>query len=113
MSRDLPDRSGERTASDLTSKQRAHLRSLAHALKPILQVGSEGVTDALLRSVEEAFNTRELMKVKVLQSAPERPRETADRIVAGLQGVHVVQTIGRTIVLYRKHPEEPEIRLPG
>jgi len=99
--------------TELTSKQRAHLRSLAHHLKPIVHVGSDGVTDALLQTVEEAFNTRELLKVKVLEGAPQGPRETADRIVAALEGVHVPQTIGRTVVLYRPHPEEPEIVLPG
>ena len=97
----------------LTSKQRAHLRALAHPLKPIIQVGNEGVSPALLKTVEEAFNTRELLKVKVLEGAPEDPRETADLIVAALEGVHVAQTIGRTVVLYRPDPEEPEIVLPG
>jgi len=99
--------------TDLTSKQRAHLRSLAHHLKPIVQVGADGVSDALLKTVREAFNTRELLKVKVLEGAPEGARETGDRIVAALEDVHVAQTIGRTVVLYRPDPEEPEIRLPG
>lgn len=98
--------------ADLTSKQRAHLRSLAHHLKPIIQVGSEGVSDALLKTVSEAFNTRELLKVKVLEGAPEDTRSTADAIVAAMEGVHVAQTIGRTVVLYRPFEEDPEIRLP-
>lgn len=96
----------------LTSRQRAFLRSLAHHLKPIVQVGAEGVTDPLLKTVQEAFNTRELLKVKVLEGAPEGPRETADLIVAALDGVQVAQTIGRTAVLYRPDPEEPTIVLP-
>ena len=98
--------------TDLTSKQRAHLRSLAHHLKPIIQVGGEGVTEALLKTVMEAFNTRELLKVKVLESAPFGAREVADHIVAELENVQVAQTIGRTVVLYRPDPEEPEIELP-
>ena len=98
--------------TDLTSKQRAHLRSLAHHLKPIIQVGADGVTEPLLKTVMEAFNTRELLKVKVLESAPFGAREAADRIVAGVEGVHVAQTIGRTVVLFRPDPEEPEIKLP-
>jgi RNA-binding protein len=98
--------------SSLTSKQRAHLRSLAHPLKPLIQVGNEGVTAALLKTVVEAFNTRELLKVKVLDNAPDDPRATADAIVAALDGVGVAQTIGRTIVLYRPFEEDPEIRLP-
>ena len=56
--------------SELTSKQRAFLRGLAHKLKPILQVGNDGGSDAFLRSLEEALGTRELLKVKVLEGAP-------------------------------------------
>lgn len=98
--------------TDLTSKQRAHLRSLAHHLDPVAHVGVEGVTEAVLRSVEEAFNTRELLKVKVLEGAPEDARATADALVAGIDRAHVAQTIGRIVVLYRPFPEDPEIRLP-
>jgi RNA-binding protein len=97
----------------LTSKQRAFLRSLAHHLKPVVHVGNEGVTPALLGSIEDAFNTRELLKVKVLENAPEDPRVTGDEIATGLAGTHIAQTIGRTIVLYRPFPEDPEIKLPG
>ena len=109
---DPPNPSRRAPIASLTSKQRAHLRSLAHHLKPILQIGNDGVTDAVARSVEEAFNTRELLKVKVLDGAPEEPREAGDALMEALEDVHVVQTIGRTIVLYRPFPEEPEIRLP-
>jgi RNA-binding protein len=98
--------------TELTSKQRAHLRSLANRLKPLVHVGNEGVSEAFLRSLEEAFRTHELLKVKVLETAPQSARESADLIVARLQNVHVAQTIGRTVVLYRPHPEKPEIQLP-
>jgi len=98
--------------TSLTSRQRAHLRALAHHLKPVVQIGSGGLTDAARRGLLEAFNTRELLKVKVLESAPESARAMADRIVAEMDGIHVAQTIGRTVVLYRRHPDEPEIRLP-
>lgn len=98
--------------TDLNSKQRAHLRKLAHRLKPVVLVGAEGVTERLLGSVADAFNTRELLKVKLQESAPLSVREAADAISAGLDDVHPVQTIGRTIVLYRPDPDEPEIRLP-
>jgi len=97
----------------LTSKQRAHLRSLAHDLSPLAQIGHEGVTDAALQNLREAFHTRELLKVRVLDTAPLEARETADAIVAALDDVHVAQTIGRTVVLYRPDPDDPEIVLPG
>lgn len=98
--------------SELTAKQRAFLRKLAHRLKPVVHVGGEGVTPALLASIEDALQTREVLKVKVLEAAPEKARTTADQISRRLDNVHVPQTIGRTIVLYRRHPESPEIELP-
>lgn len=97
----------------LTSKQRAHLRSLANRLKPVVQIGAGGLTEAAVRAIREGFNTREILKVKVLESAPEGAGETADAIAARLDGVHVAQTIGRTVVLYRRHPDKPEIQLRG
>lgn len=98
--------------AQLTARQRAHLKSLAHALKPVVHVGKEGVTATVLGSLSDAFRTRELLKVKVLEAAPASARDTASEIEAGVSDVNVVQTIGRTIVLYRPHPEKPEIRLP-
>lgn len=96
----------------INARQRAFLRSMAHGLKPVIQVGAGGVTEAVVQSVAEAFNSRELLKVKVLQAAPMSAREAGDVLAATLPGVHIAQTIGRTVVLYRRHPERPEIQLP-
>lgn len=98
--------------SDITSKQRAFLRKEAHRLKPIVHVGAEGVTAAVITSVVDALNTRELLKIKLQESAPESVRDAANRIREEIPGSHVAQTIGRTIVLYREHPEDPAIVLP-
>ena len=65
-----------------------------------------------MRSVGDAFNTRELIKVKVLDSAPEGAKECGEGLASRLEGVHLVQVIGRTLVLYRPHPDKPEIKLP-
>src|SRR5690606_10905156 len=96
--RPAPRPTGRRTGNDhgeppvpLTSKQRAYLKSLAHPLKPILQIGREGVTDAVARTVTDAFNTRELLKVKVLEAAPAPARETAEDLAARIDGAELVQ----------------------
>ena len=96
----------------ITPKQRAHLKSLAHHLKPVVYVGKEGVSESTVRSVEEALNTRELIKVRVQEAAPQDVRESAAEIGRRMEDVAVVQTIGRVAVLYRRHPEKPEIQLP-
>lgn len=96
----------------ITPKQRAYLKSLAHHLKPVAYVGKEGVSPSTVRSVEEALNTRELIKIKVQEAAPLDVREAGAEIETRITGSELVQTIGRVAVLYRPHPEKPEIHLP-
>ena len=96
----------------ITPKQRAHLKSLAHHLKPVAFVGKEGITDSTLRSIQEALNTRELIKVKVLEAAPLHVRDAGAELEQRIEGSALVQTIGRIAVLYRPHPEKPQIELP-
>lgn len=96
----------------LTTKQRAYLKRLAHPLKPIHQIGKEGLTVPGVRAIREAFNTREVLKVKVQDSAPAGVRETGQELAAQVENAHLVQVIGRTLVLYRPDPDDPEIELP-
>ncbi|MFL6213604.1 MAG: ribosome assembly RNA-binding protein YhbY [Blastocatellia bacterium] len=98
--------------AQLNPKQRQFLKGLAHALKPLFQVGKEGVTHTVLRSIQSAFNSRELLKIKVLDAAPESSEASGEKIAASLDRVEVVQVIGKTVVLYRPHPEKPKIKLP-
>lgn len=101
----------------LSSKARARLRAQAHALKPLLHIGKEGVSDAAVAAAREAFHTRELLKVRVLDAAPEAPRETASALAARIEDVVVVQVVGRTVTLYRPQretpPAKPERRVSG
>ena len=97
----------------LSPRQRAHLKSLAQRIKPTLQVGKEGASAATASAILDALNTRELLKVKVLDSAPASARETGDALAQHLGDAALVQVIGRTLVFYRPHPERPEIRLPA
>ncbi len=95
----------------LTSKQRAHLRGLANRLKPVVHVGTEGVSEKLLTSASEAFNKRVLIKVRAQEGALGPIKAIANDIASHLSGVHVIQTIGHIAVLYRPHPEDPQIQL--
>lgn len=95
----------------LTSKQRAFLRSLAVNEDTILMVGKGGVSDELIAQAEGALNARELIKGKVLETAPDSPAETAAQIAQAVSA-EVVQVIGSKFVLYRRNPEKPVIELP-
>lgn len=103
----------ETDGATLTTKQRAHLRSLAHRLRPLMHVGKEGITEQSVRSLAEAFNSRELIKIKVLEAAPLDAGEAGELLARGVEGARLVQVIGRTLVLYRRHPTKPEIKLPA
>ena len=85
----------------MTSKERAKLRAEANGHDPIIQIGKEGVTDAVVAQIEDTFNTRELFKIKIhLESAPDSTKEIAQKI-SEATGCDVVQIIGGTIVVFR------------
>ena len=95
----------------LTGKEKRYLRSLANSIDPIVQVGKAGVNDSVLISLNEALEARELIKVKVLKNCLDEVSEVAEGLAAG-GNAHLVQTIGRNIILYRPHPSKPKIVLP-
>ncbi len=95
----------------LTGKQVRHLRALAHHLQPLVYVGKEGVTEALVRAVDQCLEDHELVKVKLQVEAPLHRDEAADALSAALKA-DVAQALGRTVLLYRRHPREPKIKLP-
>ena len=89
----------------MDSKNRAKLRSLANPIEAILQVGKNGLGDALQKQVDDALTAREMIKLTVLETCPETPREMAAALAAAT-GAEVVQVVGRKVTLYRKNPEK-------
>lgn len=90
---------------------RRALRAAGHHLAPIVQVGKEGVTPALVRQLDQALLDHELVKVKVLAESPDDRFEAAERL-RDASGAQVAQVLGRTVLLYRKHPEKPRFEKP-
>ncbi|GIP20583.1 MULTISPECIES: ribosome assembly RNA-binding protein YhbY [Paenibacillus] len=95
----------------LTGKQKRYLRSLAHHLQPIFQVGKGGTNEQILRHIDEAIETRELIKLSVLNNCIEDPKQIGQELAEG-SGSELVQVIGRTIVLYKESRENKQIELP-
>lgn len=85
---------------NITSKQRAYLKSLANGIDPIFQVGKASLTPELVNAVDEALEKREIIKLSVLKNCFDDPNEIADTM-AGRTRSGVVQVIGKKIVLYR------------
>ncbi|MFD1773400.1 ribosome assembly RNA-binding protein YhbY [Paenibacillus rhizophilus] len=95
----------------LTGKQKRYLRSLAHHLDPVFQVGKGGVNEHLIRHIEEAIEKRELMKISVLNNCAEDPKEIGAEL-AEQSGSELVQVIGKTIILYKESRDNKTIELP-
>lgn len=93
---------------ELTTKQRAALRSLCNGLPVILTIGKEGIGPATVKEAYDALQARELIKCQVLDSAPLSAREASLRLCEKT-GAQPVQTIGHKFCLYRRNDKEPRI----
>lgn len=97
--------------ASLTPHQRAHLRGLAHHLDPVVHIGKDGISDAVVAQIREQLAHHELIKVKLGEGAPLDRDETADQLPVAVEA-ELVQNIGRVFVLYRANPDDPVIELP-
>ncbi|APB70385.1 ribosome assembly RNA-binding protein YhbY [Paenibacillus polymyxa] len=95
----------------LTGKQKRYLRSMAHHLDPVFQVGKNGTNEHLMRHINDAIEKRELMKVQILNNCLDDKHEIAEEL-ATETGSELVQIIGSTIILYKESRDHKEIELP-
>ncbi|WP_422486274.1 ribosome assembly RNA-binding protein YhbY [Gudongella sp. DL1XJH-153] len=95
----------------LTGKQRSHLKSIAHNLDPIFQLGKNGLTENFIKQVDDALNAREIIKVSVLKNSDLDPTDVAVELVEKLNA-EFVQSIGRRFVIYRESKDNKTIVLP-
>ncbi|SSN09519.1 RNA-binding protein YhbY [Klebsiella pneumoniae] len=95
----------QKNTMNLSTKQKQHLKGLAHPLKPVVMLGNNGLTEGVLAEIEQALGHHELIKVKIASE----DRET--KAIVRETGACNVQVIGKTLVLYRPTPER-KISLP-
>lgn len=95
----------------LTGKQKRFLRSEAHHLQPVFQIGKYGLTEAVIEQIEEALEAKELIKVNILQNCGEDKKDIAAQL-SEREGLEVVQVIGNILVLYKESVENKRIDLP-
>ncbi len=89
-----------------SSPLRKALRAAGHHLSPVVQVGKEGVTPAVVEQLHGALAAHELVKVKIGTESPEDRFEAAERLGQDAEA-QIAQILGRTILAYRRHPEKP------
>lgn len=96
----------------MTSKQRAYLRSLANSITPIFQVGKNGISDNLIKQIDDALEARELIKITVLETAPEDIKQLALELSESTNSIFI-QSIGNKITLFRAREKNSKITLPN
>lgn len=94
----------------LTGKQRSYLKSLAHNMEPIMQIGKGGVSENVLKQIDDALEARELLKITVLNNSLLKANDVADEISKHLRA-EFVQSIGSKFVIYRQSKEK-KISIP-
>jgi RNA-binding protein len=103
-----PSSSAAAAAPALTTLERRNLKAHAHHLDPVVMIGNDGLTDAVLAAIDAQLQAHELIKVRVFDDDRVARKALAERIVAAL-GAALVQQIGKLVVLYRPLPSGGKI----
>ena len=93
----------------LTQTERQHLRKLAHDLRPVLQIGKQGLTPNALSSIENALAARELIKLKFLDFQDEK-QSLSEQIATEL-GAALIGIVGNVAIFYRQQPDPDRRRI--
>jgi len=96
----------------LTSKQLRFLRSLGHGLNPAAQMGKSGYSDAFRKEIDRNLEDHELIKIRLGSAEDQTEFKDYATMIADEASAHLVQTIGRIALLYRRRKEKPEIIIP-
>lgn|SRR5689334_12866688 len=94
----------------LTGKQKRFLRSKAHHVTPVTQVGKGGVTDNMIEQINLALESHELIKVSILQNC-EEDKDVVARDLADRAEAELVQLIGKTVVLFKESVDHKRLSL--
>lgn len=89
----------------LTGKQRSYLKSLANSIEPLMQIGKGGITENVLKQIDDALTARELIKINILSNSMLEAKDAANEISESLRAEYV-QSIGNKFVLYRESKEK-------
>ena len=95
----------------LSKNQIKFLRGKCHDLKPVVMLGQKGLTEAILNELEIALDYHELVKIKLSVDDRDARKQLAEEICQHCQA-DVVQSIGKTLTIYRANPDKVIIALP-
>lgn len=91
----------------ISVSERKRLKSIAHHLRPVIQIGRNGVTDAVIKAIDKALLDHELIKIKYMDFKEERRELTSG--IAEKTGSIIIAGIGNIAILYRKNEEKDQL----
>lgn len=94
----------------MNSKKRAFLRKRAHKLEPIVRIGKDGLTENIVKSIFEAIESRELIKLKILQNCEIEKQQIYSQLME-VKDLEVVGIIGRVIIIFKENKDKPSVSL--
>ncbi len=97
----------ERQEPPLSQKQIKYLKGLGHHLKPVVQIGKDGITEAVIKTVSFELKNHELIKVKLGQNCPVNKYD-AQQLLSNSTESYPVQLIGKTVLLYKANKDKPK-----
>ncbi|WP_125760989.1 YhbY family RNA-binding protein [Companilactobacillus hulinensis] len=89
----------------IKGKKNSYLRGQAQTIKPLIQVGREGISDNLLQQIETLVNKNELLKISLLQNTMVGPQDLIEALTDLDDQIVPVQTIGSKVIIYKKAPK--------
>lgn len=95
----------------LSKNQLKFLRARCHELNPVIRLGQKGLTAEVLNELEIALNHHELVKIKLGVNDKEERKELIDAICEKSTSLKI-QSIGKTVSVFRKNTKNPVIELP-
>lgn len=95
----------------LNGKQRSYLRGKGNDLDPVVHIGKDGISSALVKQTEESLEAHELVKCRVLDNSGRGIRSVAEEL-AQKTDAEIIQVIGNVFIIYRENEEEPVYKLP-
>ena len=93
----------------LSKNQLKSLKNLAHHLKPVVTIGQNGITENVMHEIDIALNYHELVKIK-LAAGEREDRQEMIQILCKQTKAEKVQSIGKTLTLFRRNLEKPKIQ---
>ncbi len=100
-----------RCSPQLNGEQRRFLRSMGHHVRPTVLIGDKGLHGNVYKQIRQGMLDHELIKLRWRGADAEERKDGASRI-HDQTGAQIVQILGKTMLLYKEHPENPKIRLP-